>query len=68
MSDRDAGIKMAYDDLFIMGALEVFLVWVQVEDGFSWLLSLFALAVGFFLAARIYHITHKDEVFGVEQD
>lgn len=57
---------MAYDDLFIIAALEFFLIYIQVNEGFSWLMSIFAVLLGFFLVARVYHITHKDEVFGPE--
>ena len=69
---RKASEQMARDDLFFSSALigaGVFAThknWIEADWwGFfgTILLTIFG---GLWLAARIYHLTHKDEVFGKE--
>jgi len=70
MTERESGIKMAHDDVPILAILAVlgmrimYLNWLESD---WWAFAggtLMFITMAIFLAARIYHLTHKDEVFG----
>jgi hypothetical protein len=70
--NRKTGEQMAYDDVFFsiviigIGLYGSRLNWIESD---WWGLTGTILMTGFgglWLAARIYHLTHKDEVFGKE--
>ena len=63
-------INMAYEDLFysvvtiILGLFGCHKYWVDSNWWGLPVTIMLTLIGGFWLAARIYHVTHKDEVFG----
>ena len=72
MNERSASEQMAYDDVFVTVVLIGIGLFATREN---WLESdwwglfgtvMLTLFSGLWLAARIYHLTHKDEVFGVQ--
>jgi hypothetical protein len=62
------------EDLFICTALVMMCIYKAIDEAGNsdwWGVFGFMLPVvvsGFFIAARIYHLTHKDEVFGKVQE
>ena len=74
MSERASGIRMAQDDLFFASIVLCMGVYFSAGNwqesdwwGFAGtvLLGLFGTL---WLSARIYHLTHLDEVFGTEEE
>lgn len=70
--DRETGVKMALDDvpfsviMLVCGIVFTHDRWIATAWGGVVLGVLMTMFGSLWLAARIYHLTHKDEVFGPE--
>lgn len=74
MNEVSTGEKMAHDDIFfsiviiVIGMYGSLLNWEESDWlGLSGTVILIVFG-GLWLGARIYHLTHKEEVFGSEED
>ena len=73
MNDISNGEKAAHDDLFVSAALIGIGLYASninwVESDWLGLFGTVMLTAfgGLLLAVRTYHLTHKDEVFGVRE-
>jgi Flp pilus assembly protein TadB len=72
--NRTQGIATATSDFFILSVV-LFMVggmYLEALGAFHYVAAVFLLLlwliVALFWAARAYHLTHKDVVFGVEDD
>lgn len=65
MSKRPVHIQMAYDDVFFSTILIMIGLYITYKDWPEWNWnSVIVISIGtLWLGVRIYHLTHKDEVF-----